>query len=118
MRALSRAGMRRVLVFLARQRPMFSLASLVMYTLALVAELPAVIARLLLATLAGVVLKLEGHPSARPVRVVLAFVTTAWSMLALLSPLGSGWWRRARAGVRQPSTRELSQPDAPQIGTP
>jgi Zn-dependent protease with chaperone function len=107
MHALSRAGLDRVLAFRTRQRPMFSLASLVMYTLALVAELPVLLARLLLATLAAImVLELEGHPNGRPVLLLLAFAPTAWSMLALITPLGSGWWWRTRAGGRDPSTRE------------
>jgi hypothetical protein len=109
MHAFSRAGLDPVLAFLERQRPMFSLGSLVMYALALASELPVLIARLFLGTLAAiVVLELEGHPNGQPVPLMLALVPTAWSMLALLTPLGSGWWWRTRAGGRQPSTRETA----------
>ncbi len=109
MHARSRAGLGPVLAFLERQRPMFSLGSLVMYVLALVAELPVLIVRVFLATLAGiVVLELEGHANGDPVLVVLGFAPTVWSMLALLTPVGSGWWWRTRAGGRHPSTREIA----------
>jgi hypothetical protein len=109
MHALLRAGLDSVLAVLGRQRPMFSLASLVMYTLALAAQLPVLIARVFLATLAAiVVLELEGRPNGDPVLVVVGFAPTVWSMLALLTPVGSGWWWRTRAGGRHPSTREIA----------
>jgi Zn-dependent protease with chaperone function len=107
MQPLSRATLDPILAFLRRERPMLSLGSLVMYALALVAELPAILARFLLATLAAVVvLELQGHPNGKPSWAQLALIPTAWSMLAMLTPVGSAWWWRTRAGGRDPSTRE------------
>jgi Zn-dependent protease with chaperone function len=107
MQPFSRARLDPLLVFLRRRRPMFSLGSLVMYALALVAELPVILARFLLTTVAAiVVLELQGHPNGNPSWAQLALIPTAWSMLAMLTPVGSAWWWRTRAGGRDPSTRE------------
>ena len=109
MQPFSRATLEPVLVLLRRQRPMFSLSSAVMYTLAVITELPVILARFFLATLGAIaVLELQGHPNGHPVWAQIALVPTLWSMLAMLTPAGSAWWWRTRAGGRDPSTRELA----------
>jgi hypothetical protein len=109
MQPFSRARLDPLLAFARLQRPMFSLGSLVMYALALVAEVPVIIARLFLATLAAVaVLELQGHPNGQPTWAKLAMIPTLWSILALLTPIGSAWWWRTRAGGRNPSEREVA----------
>jgi Zn-dependent protease with chaperone function len=92
-----------------RRLPSLSPGALVMYSLALAAELPVIITRLLLGVLVTtVVIELEGHPNATPYWPELALLPTAWSMLALLNPVGSARWWRIRAGGRLPSTREIA----------
>jgi Zn-dependent protease with chaperone function len=109
MRPFSQTILDRIVLFARRQRPMFSLASLSMYSLALLAEVPVILARFFLATLAAVtVLELQGHHNANPTWAQIALIPTAWSMLALLTPAGSAWWWRTRAGARSPSAREIA----------
>jgi hypothetical protein len=109
MQPFSWATLDPLLAFARRQRPMFSLSSLAIYTLALLAEVPVIVARLFLATLAAVaVLELQGHPNGQPTWAKLAVIPTLWSMLALLTPIGSAWWWRTRAGGRNPSEREAA----------
>jgi Zn-dependent protease with chaperone function len=86
---------------------MFSLGSVVMYTLALIAELLVILARFFLAALAAiVVLELQGNPNGQPSLARIALIPTVWSALAMLTPIGSAWWWRTRAGGRSPSERE------------
>ena len=109
MQPFSRATVDPIVAFVRRQRPMFSLSSLAMYSLALLVEVPVVLARFFLTTLAAiVVLELQGHPNGQPTWAKLALVPTLWSMLALLTPVGSAWWWRTRAGGRNPSGREIA----------
>jgi hypothetical protein len=57
----------RALALLRRQPSMFSPTSLVMYVLALVFEVPVILARVFLATLVAiVVLELQRHPNGTP----------------------------------------------------
>jgi Zn-dependent protease with chaperone function len=97
----------RVLVILKRERRFFSLGSLLMYALALIAEAPVILARFFLAGLiAAVVLMIEGNPNGGLGWAQVALIPTVWSMIALITPIGSAWWWRTRAGARQPSTQE------------
>ena len=38
--------------------------------------------------------------------MMVVFIPTLWSMLALIRPIGGAWWWRTRAGAREPSSRE------------
>jgi Zn-dependent protease with chaperone function len=94
-------------VVLERERPFFSPGALSMYTLALAAEAPVIVARLLLALLVTyAVLLIERNPEGSPTWALVALIPTAWSMLALFNPFGGAWWWRTRAGGREPSKRE------------
>jgi len=94
-------------VVLERERPFFSPGALSMYTLALAAEAPVIVARLLLALLVTyAVLLIERNPEGSPTWALVALIPTAWSMLALFNPAGGAWWWRTRAGGREPSKRE------------
>jgi Zn-dependent protease with chaperone function len=112
MRFLSLARLRQLLVLAGlvwRRLPSLSLGALVMYSLALIAELPVIITRIFLGVLVTtVVIELEGHPNKTPYWPELALLPTGWSMLALLTAVGSAWWWRIRAGGRLPSTREIA----------
>jgi Zn-dependent protease with chaperone function len=104
-------------VILARERPFFSPGALSMYTLALVAEAPVIVARFLLALLvAYAVLLIERNPEGSPSWALVALIPTAWSMLALFNPFGGAWWWQTRAGGREPSKREqLAYQDAVEL---
>jgi Zn-dependent protease with chaperone function len=102
---------------LEQERPSFSLGALSMYTLALAAEAPVIVARYLLALLvAYVVLLIERNPQGSPSWALVALIPTAWSVLALFNPAGGAWWWRTRAGGREPSKREqLAYQDAVEL---
>ena len=104
-------------VILEQERPSFSLGALSMYTLALAAEAPVIVARYLLALLvAYVVLLIERNPQGSPSWALVALIPTAWSVLALFNPAGGAWWWRTRAGGREPSKREqLAYQDAVEL---
>jgi heat shock protein HtpX len=86
----------------------FSLVSLGVYALALASELPVILARTtLLYLLAWVALVLDGHSTAHAtVWLEIGLIPTLWSIIALATPLGTGWWWRQRTGGRRPSQRE------------
>jgi Zn-dependent protease with chaperone function len=93
----------------------FSASSLLMYTLTLALEAPVILLRLILAfLLASIILTLNGHSTiAAENWSDLALIPTAWSLLALVWPGGSGWWWRQQTGGREPSQREwLAYEDA------
>jgi Zn-dependent protease with chaperone function len=86
----------------------FSIDSLAMYTLALASELPVMFARATLVYLVvGLTLAIQGHGGDTPVFwLEVGLIPTFWSMLALASPYGTGWWWKQRSGGRRPSQRE------------
>ena len=112
MRSLLLVRSRQLLVLaglLWRLLPSLSPGAVAMYSLALIAELPVIITRLFPGVLVTtVVIELQGHPNATPYWPELALLPTGWSMLALLTPVGSARWWRIRAGGRLPSTREIA----------
>ncbi len=106
-----------VLTICKRERPFFSFGSLSMYTFALIAEVPVILARFLLTSLiVVVVLTINGNTNSGFGWTQLAFIPTFWSMIALISPIGGAWWWRTRAGGREPSMREqLAYQDAVEL---
>jgi len=55
------------------------------------------------------VLLLKGDPTGGAEGLAeLALIPTAWSLFALITPLGGGWWWRTNMGGREPSERERS----------
>jgi Zn-dependent protease with chaperone function len=93
----------------------FSPDSFVMYLLTFALEVPVILLRLTLAVLlATIVLVVSGHSTASAGSWGnLVLLPSAWSLLALVWPGGSGWWWRQRIGGREPSQREqLAYQDA------
>jgi Zn-dependent protease with chaperone function len=93
----------------------FSASSLLMYMATLTLEVPVILLRLILALiLAAIILALNGHSTIAAEKWGdLALIPTAWSLLALVWPGGSGWWWRQQIGGRKPSQREwLAYEDA------
>ena len=85
-----------------------SLPVLALYAATVLLEAPVIVARWLL-TLAGAALVLlvlhhsiVGAAGLAP----LALIPTAWSILALITPFGGGWWWKQNIGGREPSQRE------------
>jgi Zn-dependent protease with chaperone function len=92
-----------------------SLHSLAMYTLALISEMPVILLRCTFVfVLASIVLAASGHSLAQGAAwIEIGLIPTLWSMLALATPLGTGWWWKQRSGARKPSQREqLAYQDA------
>jgi hypothetical protein len=87
-----------------------SIPTLALYAATLVAEVPVVFTRMLLAlAITAVVLLVKGEsPAGAESLVELALIPTGWSILALLTPFGGGWWWRSNMGGRDPSERERS----------
>ncbi len=117
MRSFLQSAFDRALTILERERPFFSLGSLSMYILSLIAEIPVILARLLLVTIISViVLVIENKSTSTFNWLYLALLPTGWSMLALITPIGSAWWWQTRAGGREPSQREqLTYDDAVEL---
>jgi Zn-dependent protease with chaperone function len=95
----------------ARIRKVVSLDSLVMYIVALAFELPAFWARsFVVGLLATIVFAIkEGDPYAGlTLALWIALAPTLWSIFAMITPRGFGWWWKARLGGREPSSRERS----------
>ena len=91
--------------------PLPSLPALLLYVLTFVMEVPVILVRMVIAwVLLGLVLLLSGHSTASALSLAsyLALIPTAWSLVALVTPLGGGWWWRANLGGRKPSEREQS----------
>ncbi len=107
----------KALVIVDRERPFFTPGAMSMYTLALVAEAPVIIARYLLALLiVFAILVIEGNPHGSTEWALVALIPTAWSTLALFNPTGGAWWWQTRAGGREPSKREqLAYQDAVEL---
>jgi hypothetical protein len=85
-----------------------SVPALALYGASLVAEVPVIFARMLvtLAVAAFVLLVKEGSPDGAEGLAELGLIPTAWSIFALITPLGGGWWWRTNMGGREPSERE------------
>jgi hypothetical protein len=85
-------------------RPL-SVDSLAMYTMALASEIPVILIRTtLMFMLAAMILLASGHlPDPASTWIELSLIPTAWSLLALATPLGTGWWWKQRTGGRRPS---------------
>lgn len=85
-----------------------SIPTLSLYAATLVAELPVVFARMLLMLAVAALLLLSRGESLSGVEgyAELALIPTAWSILALLTPFGGGWWWAQNLGGREPSERE------------
>jgi Zn-dependent protease with chaperone function len=79
-----------------------------MYTLTMIAEVPVILTRaLVMFLIAAVWLTLKGihHYSFEP-WLKLCVIPTLWSVLALATPVGNGWWWKQRMGGREPSEKE------------
>jgi Zn-dependent protease with chaperone function len=85
-----------------------SIPTLALYAATVLLELPVIFARMLVVILATVVVQLIKTRSLAGVgaHVDLAWIPTAWSAIALITPLGGGWWWRQNMGGRDPSDRE------------
>jgi Zn-dependent protease with chaperone function len=85
-----------------------SIPALALYVATLLVELPVVYARMLLVfAVAALVLRVNGESTAGASELMkLALVPTGWSIFALITPRGGGWWWRASLGGREPSARE------------
>jgi Zn-dependent protease with chaperone function len=83
-------------------------STLCLYAATLVAEVPVLIARLILAFMAVALVRLVKweSPSGAESLAELAWIPTAWSVFALVTPLGGGWWWAQNMGARKPSERE------------
>lgn len=105
-------------MILRQSTGLFSLHSLAMYTLALASELPVILIRsTFVFLLASIVLATSGHSIAQGTTwIEVGLIPTLWSILALATPFGTGWWWRQRSGGRKPSQREqLAYQDATEL---
>ena len=97
----------------------FSLDALLMYAMTLIIETPVIMIRIVLVAIAwNIVTLIEDHTltGSSNAWICLALIPTFWSALALITPLGSAWWWRTRAGGRDPSSREqLAYQDATEL---
>lgn len=96
----------------------FSLGSLGIYALALASELPVIFARTTLVyMLACMMLAIEGDSAANAtVWFEVGLIPTFLSIIALVTPFGTGWWWKQRTGGRRPSQREqLAYQDATEL---
>jgi len=85
-----------------------SFPSLALYFLTFAVEVPVIALRMLIAfVLATLALFLAGHSTTSAASLgCLALIPTAWSLIALITPFGGGWWWRQNLGGRNPSERE------------
>jgi Zn-dependent protease with chaperone function len=90
-----------------------SIPALALYAATLLVEVPVIFARMLVVLAASTVLLLVTTQSLVDASgyMVLAMILTAWSVLALVTPLGGGWWWRQNLGGRDPSEREQAAYD-------
>jgi Zn-dependent protease with chaperone function len=96
-------------------RKLFSLDSLAMYMVTLLSEVPLILARAIIVYLtAAFILLAKGDPHPDPgIWAELGLLPPLWSILALATPIGTGWWWKQRMGGREPSGRErLAYQDA------
>jgi len=85
-----------------------SVPALALYIATLLLELPVVLARMLLTFgIAALVLFVNGESIGQAEKLAeLAWIPTAWALVALIPPFGGGWWWIQNAGGRAPSDRE------------
>lgn len=80
---------------------------LLLYFLTVALEAPVIFVRLMIVFFVVVVPSLIiGHPLSVNLWFLIGLAPTLWSMFALISPVGGGWWWRQNAGGRDPSGRE------------
>ncbi len=79
-----------------------------LFVATLVAEVPVILARVVLAFVVIVlVLLIKGEPLGGAGGLAeIALIPTGWSVLALITPFGGGWWWAQNMGGRDPSQRE------------
>jgi Zn-dependent protease with chaperone function len=90
-------------------------STLAFYVATLVAEVPVIIARTVLTVVVLLlVLLIKGEPVGGAEGLAeVALIPTGWSVLALITPFGGGWWWAQNMGGRDPSQRErLAYQDA------
>jgi len=85
-----------------------SIPTLALYAATLVAEVPVMFARMLLTfAVIAIFMLIEGEsPLGTESLMELALIPTGWSILALITPFGGGWWWGQNMGGRDPSERE------------
>jgi Zn-dependent protease with chaperone function len=85
-----------------------SIPTLALYAATLVAEVPVILARMLITfALLAIFMLIEGKsPQSAESLTELALIPTAWSIFALITPFGGGWWWLNNMGGRPPSERE------------
>jgi hypothetical protein len=71
-----------------------SFPSLALYFLTFAVEVPVIALRILIAfVLATLALFLAGHSTTSAASLgCLALIPSAWSLIALVTPFGGGWW--------------------------
>ena len=99
-----------------QEKQFYSPEALVMYGVTLMLEAPVILIRIMLVAIAwNVVTLIEDHTvtASSEAWIYIGLIPTAWSVLALITSLGSAWWWHTRAGGRDPSSREqLAYQDA------
>jgi len=85
-----------------------SLPALALYAATLLSEAPVIFMRMLTVLVVVVLWRLVKGDSLGGAEsfVDLALIPTGWSILALITPVGGGWWWRQNMGGREPSERE------------
>ena len=83
-----------------------SIPTLALYAATLVAEVPVIFTRMLVTlAVAAIVLLIKGESLGGAEGLAeLALIPTGWSIFALLTPFGGGWWWRANMGGRDPQS--------------
>ncbi len=90
-------------------------STLALFVATVIAEVPVIIARMVLTfAVLVLVLLIKGEPLGGAEGLAeLALIPTGWSVLALMTPFGGGWWWAQNMGGRDPSQREqLAYQDA------
>ena len=101
--------MRRLRKIMRRVRKI-QFGGLLLYTLTVVLDAPAIALRVVFVSFMGHVF---APTVSGDVLLLIALTPTFWSMFALITPAGSGWWWRQHTGGREPSQRErLAYQDA------
>jgi len=97
-----------------RPRRRIQFGGLLLYALTVAIELPVIVLRWVIVFILGTIMSLVGGPAiSANVLLLIALAPTLWSIFALISPAGSGWWWRQHTGGRKPSEREqLAYQDA------
>jgi Zn-dependent protease with chaperone function len=83
-------------------------STLALYVATVIAEVPVIIARTVLTVVVLVlVLLIKGEQLGGAGGLAeIALIPTGWSVLALMTPFGGGWWWAQNMGGRDPSQRE------------